>query len=121
MKEGALTGLIQEGDHKMETNIAVFKGKEIRKTIHKNEWWFSVSDVVEALTDSVDPKQYIKKLRQRDQELNSYWGTICTPLEIVAPDGKMRETNCSTPEGIFRIIQSVTFPKADPFKPWLEK
>ena len=66
----------------METNIAVFKGKEIRKTIHKNEWWFSVSDVVEALTDSADPKQYIKKMRQRDPELNSYWGTICTPLEI---------------------------------------
>ena len=56
----------------METNIAVFRGKEIRKTLHNNEWWFSVSDVVEVLTDSTDPKQYIKKLRQRDQELNSY-------------------------------------------------
>jgi hypothetical protein len=105
----------------METNIAVFKGKEIRKTIHKNEWWFSVSDVVEALTDSADPKQYIKKMRQRDPELNSYWGTICTPLEIVAPDGKMRETNCSNTEGIFRIIQSVPSPKAEPFKRWLAK
>ena len=55
------------GDYTMETNIAVFKGKEIRKTIHKNEWWFSVSDVVEALTDSADPNQYIKKMRQRDR------------------------------------------------------
>jgi len=63
----------------MATSIAVFKGKEIRKTIHKDQWWFSVSDVVEALTDSVDQKQYIKKMRQRDPELNSYWGTICTP------------------------------------------
>lgn len=62
----------------METRIAIFRGREIRKTIHNNEWWFSISDVVEALTDSSDPKQYIKKLRQRDQELNSYWGTICT-------------------------------------------
>src|SRR4030043_2240504 len=121
MKEGALTGLIQEGDHKMETNIAVFKGKEIRKTIHKNEWWFSVSDVVEALTESADPKQYIKKMRQRDPELNSYWGTICTPLEIMAPDGKRRETNCANTEGIFRIIQSIPSPKAEPFKRWLAK
>ena len=105
----------------METNIAVFKGKEIRKTIHKNEWWFSVSDVVEALTDSADPKQYIKKMRQRDPELNSYWGTICTPLEITAPDGKMRETNCANTEGIFRIIQSIPSPRAEPFKRWLAK
>jgi hypothetical protein len=105
----------------METSIAVFKGKEIRKTIHKNEWWFSVSDVVEALTDSADPKQYIKKMRQRDPELNSYWGTICTPLEITAPDGKMRETNCANTEGIFRIIQSIPSPKAEPFKRWLAK
>ena len=105
----------------METSIAVFKGKEIRKRIHNNEWWFSVFDVVEALTDSADPKQYIKKMRQRDPELSSYWGTICTPLEIMAPDGKKRETNCANTEGIFRIIQSVPSPKAEPFKRWLAK
>ena len=63
----------------METSIAAFRGKEIRKTIHNNEWWFSVTDVVGALTDSNYPRQYIKKMRQRDSELNSYWGTICTP------------------------------------------
>jgi len=105
----------------VESNIAVFRGRGIRKTIHKNEWWFSVSDIVEALTDSADPKQYIKKMRQRDQELSSYWGTICTPLEIMAPDGKIRETNCANTEGIFRIIQSITSPKAEPFKRWLAK
>lgn len=105
----------------METRIAVFRGKEIRKTLHNNEWWFSISDVVEALTDSTDPTQYIKKMRQRDQELNSYWGTICTPLEIVAPDGKIRETNCANAEGVFRIIQSIPSPKAEPFKRWLAK
>lgn len=121
MKEGGMTGLIREGAHKMETSIAVFKGKEIRKRIHNNEWWFSVFDVVEALTDSADPKQYIKKMRQRDPELSSYWGTICTPLEIMAPDGKKRETNCANTEGIFRIIQSVPSPKAEPFKRWLAK
>lgn len=105
----------------MEIKIALFKGKQIRKIIHENEWWFSVSDVVEALTDSSDPKQYIKKMRQRDPELNSYWGTVCTPLEIVAPDGKMREANCANTEGIFRIIQSIPSPKAEPFKRWLAK
>ncbi|MEK6775954.1 MAG: Bro-N domain-containing protein [bacterium] len=105
----------------MGKSIAVFKGKEIRRTLYKNEWWFSVSDVVEALTDSADPKQYIKKIRQRDTELNSYWGTICTPLEIMAPDGKTRETNCANTEGVFRIIQSIPSPKAEPFKRWLAK
>jgi DNA-damage-inducible protein D len=64
----------------METGIAVFRGKEIRKTIHSDEWWFSVSDVVQALTDSTDPKQYIKKIRKRDQAVSSNWGTICTPF-----------------------------------------
>jgi len=105
----------------MNTNIAIFRGKEIRKTIHDNGWWFSIADVVEALTDSSDPKQYIKKMRQRDPELNSYWGTICTPLELKAPDGKVRETNCANTEGIFRIIQSIPSPKAEPCKRWLAK
>jgi len=104
-----------------ETHLAVFKGRQIRRTLHKNEWWFSVTDVVEALTDSADPKQYIKKMRQRDQELSSYWGTICTPLEVIAPDGKKRDTNCANTEGIFRIIQSIPSPKAEPFKRWLAK
>jgi DNA-damage-inducible protein D len=105
----------------METRLVVFKNKQIRRILNNNEWWFSVSDVVEALTDSADPKQYIKKMRQRDPELNSYWGTVCTPLEILAPDGKRRETNCANTEGIFRIIQSIPSPKADPFKRWLAK
>ena len=105
----------------MDKGMAVFKGKAIRRTLHSNEWWFSVSDVVEALTDSADPKQYIKKMRQRDAELDAYWGTICTPLEIIAPDGKKRETNCANTEGVFRIIQSIPSPKAEPFKRWLAK
>jgi len=103
------------------TKIAVFRKKEIRKTIHNNEWWFSITDVVAALTDSTDTKQYIKKMRQRDPELSSYWGTICTPLELTAPDGKIRKTNCANTEGIFRIIQSIPSPKAEPFKLWLAK
>lgn len=105
----------------MTTQIAIFKGKEIRKTIYKNEWWFSVADVVEALTDSADVRQYIKRIRQRDSELNSYWGTICTPLEMTAKDGKKRKITSANTEGIFRIIQSIPSPKAEPFKRWLAK
>lgn len=103
------------------TKIALFKGKEIRKTIHNNEWWFVISDIVGALTESLDVKQYIKKLRSRDAELNSYWGTNCTPLEMIARDGKKRKIMSANTEGIFRIIQSIPSPKAEPFKRWLAK
>jgi prophage antirepressor-like protein len=68
-----------------ETRIAVFKGKEIRKTMYNNEWWFSVADVIGVLTESTDVRQYVKKMRQRDPQ-DSYLGTICTPLELLAPD-----------------------------------
>lgn len=86
------------------TKIAIFQRKEIRRTIHNNEWWFSVADIIEALSDSVDIRQYVKKMRQRDLKLNSYWGTICTPLEMTAKDGKKRNITCANTEGIFRII-----------------
>lgn len=70
----------------METQVAIFRGKNIRKILFRKEWWFSVVDIVEALTDIADVKQYIKKMRQRDPELNSYWGTICTPLEMMVKE-----------------------------------
>ena len=108
----------------MEENnkaIAVFQGKRIRKTWHNNKWYFSVFDIISVLTDSADPKQYIKKVRSRDPILNANWGTICTLLEIIAPDGKKRETNCVNTEGAFRLIQSIPSPKAEPFKQWLAK
>lgn len=98
----------------METQIAIFKQKSIRKIVYKNEWWFSVVDVVEALTDSNDPKQYVKKMRIRDKELGSNWGTICTPVEMLSADGKRREIMAATTEGLFRIIQSIPSPKAEP-------
>jgi hypothetical protein len=104
-----------------QTKIAIFKGQKIRKTIYKNEWWFSVVDIVEALTDSSDPNQYIKKMRKRDLELEKNWGTICTPLEMIAKDGKKREILAANTEGIFRIVQSIPSPKAEPFKRWLAK
>lgn len=105
----------------MNKKIALFKGKEIRRTIHNDEWWFSVSDVVEVISESTDVKQYIKKIRKRDPELNTYWGTICTPLPMTAKDGKIRRINCSNTENIFRLIQSIPSPKAEPFKRWLAK
>lgn len=101
--------------------IALFQGKEIRKTLHKDEWWFSISDIVETLTDSTDVKQYVKKMRSRDHELDSYWGTNCTPLEMITKDGKTRKIICANTESIFRIIQSIPSPKAEPFKLWLAK
>jgi DNA-damage-inducible protein D len=108
-------------DREITTKIAIFQKKEIRKTIHNNEWWFSVADVIEALTDTVDVRDYIKKMRKRDKELNSYWGTNCPPLEMTAKDGKKRKITSANIEGIFRIIQSIPSPKAEPFKRWLAK
>jgi len=104
----------------METNIAVFKGKEIRKTIYNKEWWFVIVDVVSALTDSIDPNGYIKDMRRRDVELSKGWGQIATPLSILT-EGGPQKMNCANTEGIFRIIQSVPSPKAEPFKRWLAK
>ncbi|MEI6411498.1 MAG: Bro-N domain-containing protein [Bacteroidota bacterium] len=99
--------------------IVLFQEKQIRRTWHNDEWWFSVADVIEVLTGSQDAKQYIKKMRSRDPMLDSNWGTICTPLAMPAPDGKIRKTNASNKRGLFRIIQSVPSAKAEPFKLWL--
>ena len=101
--------------------IIVFETASIRRTLHNGEWYFSVEDIVKALTDSVDTKQYIKKMRIRDDALNSNWGTLCTPLPMTAADGKQRKVQTATAEGIFRIIQSIPSPKAEPFKRWLAK
>jgi len=104
----------------METNMAVFIGKGIRKTIHNNEWWFVIADVVSVLTDSANPTGYIKDMRRRDKELSKGWGQIATPLLIETPGGNQK-VNCANTEGIFRIIQSIPSPKAEPFKRWLAK
>ena len=83
------------------------------------QWFFCINDVVEVLTDSVDVVQYIKRMRQRDAELNSVWGTICTPHQFVSSDGKKHAVNCASLQDILRIIQSITSKKAEPFKQWL--
>lgn len=101
------------------SEIALFEQKEIRRVWQDEEWYFSVSDVVKALTDSTDPKQYIKKMRARDPELSNNWGTICTPVQMIAADGKQRKIQAANSEGLLRIIQSIPSPKAEPFKRWL--
>lgn len=103
-----------------DTKIAIFRSRKIRKTIHNNEWWFVISDVVAALTDSVQPGGYIKDMRRRDPELSKGWGQIATPLLIETTGGKQK-VNCANTEGIFRIIQSIPSSKAEPFKRWLAK
>ena len=103
-----------------ETKISIFRGKNIRKKIYKNEWWFVVEDVVLALTDSNDPKQYIKKMHLRDKELAKGWVQIVHTLPIETPGGKQK-MNCANTEGILRIVQSIPSPKAEPFKRWLAR
>jgi len=103
-----------------EAKIAIFKGKKIRKTIYRNEWWFVVEDVVLALIDSNDPKQYIQRMKQRDMELDKGWVQIVHTLEVPTEGGKQKML-CADTEGIFRIIQSIHSPKAEPFKRWLAK
>ena len=102
-------------------SIRIYGEQKIRTAwdAEREEWFFSVQDVVAALTDSVDPKQYIKKMRARDPELSGNWGTICTPVQMTAADGKKRKVQAADVEGILRIIQSIPSPKAEPFKLWL--
>lgn len=101
--------------------LQLFENQTIRTAWddEAEEWYFAVNDIVKVLTDSKDPKQYIKKMRARDPELNARWGTICTLTPMTASDGKRYRTNAANIQGIFRIIQSIPSPKAEPFKMWL--
>lgn len=119
-----LNKLLAEKDkylHMENNKIQLFENKKIRTVWdeEQEEWYFSIVDVVAVLTDSVDPKQYIKKMKSRDPELNSKWGTICTPFQMIATDGKKRKIQAATIEGILRLVQSIPSPKAEPFKAWL--
>src|SRR3989338_5426177 len=113
-------------DSGSSTKIALFKGKHVRKTIHNNEWWFVINDIITALTDSNDSAQYFKRLKTRDEELaklTDRGGVQFVPplmLEVGTVGGKQK-MYCWNTEGIFRLIQSVPSPKADPFKRWLAK
>ena len=106
----------------MDTGIVKqFEDHQIRSAWNAEEerWYFSIVDVVGALTDSSDPRQYVKRMRSRDAELNANWGTICTPVRMTAADGKNREVLAANTEGVLRIIQSIPSKRAEPFKQWL--
>ena len=107
----------------MNENFAIqlFEGKKVRIVwdAEQEKYYFSVTDIVQVLTDSVNPRDYIKKMLRRDPELKSKWGTICPPVEMLAPDGKRRKTQAADLEGIFRIIQAIPSKKAEPVKQWL--
>lgn len=102
------------------SNIKLFQNKKIRSSWNDEEeqWYFSVVDVVEALTDSPNPRQYWRKMKDRDlKEYETY--PFWVQLKLTAPDGKNRITDCANVKGLFRIIQSIPSPKAEPFKQWL--
>lgn len=103
-----------------ETAIVLFKEKVIRRKWHNNEWWFVITDIVQVLTDSINPVGYIKDMRRRDPAISEGWGQIATPL-LVETKGGRQKINCANTEGILRIIQSIPSPKAEPFKRWLAK
>jgi hypothetical protein len=104
-----------------QTGITLFEDTKVRIVWddEQEKYYFSVADIVQILTDTVNPRDYIKKMLRRDPELKSKWGTICPPVEMIAPDGKRRKTQAADIEGIFRIIQSIPSKKAEPVKRWL--
>ena len=109
--------------HVGQRQSKLFESKQIRTVWNESDqkWYFSVQDVVQLLSDTTDVKDYIKKMKKRDAELNSNWGTICPLLEMIAADGKKRKVQAANAQGLLRIIQSIPSPKAEPFKLWLAK
>src|SRR3989344_5282867 len=100
----------------MDKALVVFQDKRIRRIWHENQWYFSIVDVVQALTDSPSPRQYWGVLKGREPQLL----TFCLQLKLMSSDGKYYETDCASTKNMFRIIQSIPSPKAEPFKQWLE-
>ena len=103
------------------SNVKLFQDKKIRSVWDETEqqWYFSVVDVVAALTDSVNPTDYLKKMRKRDESLAAYLGTNCPQVEMMTESGKRRKVLAANIKGLFRIIQSIPSSKAEPFKLWL--
>ncbi len=104
---------------KINNKLVVFQDKRIRRAWFKDEWHFSIVDIVGTLTDSLNPTDYLKKIRKRDVELGSYIGTNCPQVEMLTETGMNRVTLAGNVKNIFRIIQSIPSPKAEPFKQWL--
>jgi DNA-damage-inducible protein D len=107
----------------MMEHIKIFESRKVRSHWDSTQevWYFSIVDVVEVLTDSVNPTDYLKKLRKRDPELGVYLGTTCPQVDMLTPSGKKRKTLAGTVEQLLRLIQSIPSPKAEPFKQWLAK
>lgn len=105
------------------TKIALFRGKQIRRVWDEKQekWYFSIVDIVQILTDSKNPTDYLKKMRKRDKELGSYIGTNCPLVEMVSIEGKKRKTTAGSVEEVLRVVQSIPSSKAEPFKIWLAK
>jgi len=99
--------------------LVIFQNKEIRRAWHEDEWYYSLVDIVEALTDSANATDYLKKTRKRDEELGSYLGTNCPQVEMSTQTGKKRKILAGNTKDIFRLIQSIPSKKAEPFKQWL--
>ena len=105
-----------------ENRLIVFQSRKIRRIWHDDEWFFSVVDICGALTDSENPRDYWYKMKIRVKDEDGFEpSTVCRQLKLEAPDGKMCKTDCANTEGVFRIIQSIPSPKAEPFKRWLAK
>ena len=105
----------------MENKIKVFESKQVRTLWNETEeeWYFSVVDVVEVLTDSANPQTYWRVLKKRLKDEGNETVTNCNALKMLAPDGKMRKTDCLDTKGVLRLVQSIPSPKAEPFKMWL--
>lgn len=102
-----------------QNKIVLFQSRKIRRAWHSDEWYFSLVDVVGALTDSSNPTDYLKKIRKRDEELGFYIGTNCPRVEMLTETGKKRKTLAGNARDALRLIQSIPSKKAEPFKRWL--
>jgi prophage antirepressor-like protein len=104
----------------MDDALVVFQDKDIRRVWFNDEWWFVATDIISVLIDSKDPAGYLKDMRRRDEGFAKGWGQIATPLSVPTSGGK-QQMNCVSVKGAFRLIQSISSPKAEPFKIWLAK
>lgn len=105
-----------------QNKLVIFRSKGIRRIWHKEEWYYSVVDICGALTDSSNPRDYWYRIKKRaSEEEQVELSTFCRQLKLVSQDGKKYNTDCANSKGVFRIIQSIPSPKAEPFKRWLAK